>query len=151
MAYGMYGYQPGYYQPPIPDQLAQLRQQYQPQYQQPPQAPQQQNGNGVLWVQGEAGAKSFMVAPGNSVMLMDSESNTFYLKSCDQSGMPSMRVFDYQERTNASHPASHPANQIKNPEYVTWDAYNELVSRLDALSSPQKLIVKTAKEDEGNG
>lgn len=26
-------------------------------------------GNGVIWVQGEAGAKSFMVQPGNSVML----------------------------------------------------------------------------------
>ena len=48
-----------------------------------PQQPvvQSQNDNGILWVQGEAGAKSWAVAPGKSVMLMDSESNTFYIKS----------------------------------------------------------------------
>lgn len=50
-----------------------------------PQVVQQQTqvtDNGILWVQGEAGAKSWAVAPGKSVMLMDSESNTFYIKRC---------------------------------------------------------------------
>ena len=56
--------------------------------------------SGILWVQGEAGAKSWAVAPGKSVMLMDSESNTFYIKSSDNSGMPMpLRIFDYKERT----------------------------------------------------
>ncbi len=45
-------------------------------------------GGNPIWVQGEEGAKAFMVAPGNSVMLMDSENTVFYLKSSDQSGMP---------------------------------------------------------------
>ena len=48
------------------------------------QMPSTQNNiidNGIIWVQGEAGAKSWAVAPGKSVMLMDSESNTFYIKS----------------------------------------------------------------------
>ena len=77
---------------------------YQPMYPQynnylPQQTTQQQNDTGILWVQGEAGAKSWAVAPGKSVMLMDSESNTFYIKSSDASGMPiPLRIFDYKER-----------------------------------------------------
>ena len=75
-----------------------------PQYNYVPQQPQvvqqPQQDNGILWVQGEAGAKSWAVAPGKSVMLMDSESNTFYIKSSDNSGMPMpLRIFDYKERT----------------------------------------------------
>ena len=61
--------------------------------------PQQQNvGSGINWVQGEAGAKSFLVAPGQSVLLMDSEDQVFYIKSSDTSGMPMpLRTFEYKE------------------------------------------------------
>lgn len=65
------------------------------------QQPQQQNVNqGILWVQGEAGAKSYLVAPNTSVLLMDSDESAFYLKSADSSGMPSLRTFKYIETTN---------------------------------------------------
>lgn len=60
---------------------------------------QQQQGGGLIWVQGEAGAKSYIVAPGCSVFLMDSEADVFYIKSADSSGMPQpLRIFDYSER-----------------------------------------------------
>lgn len=62
----------------------------------------QQNTSGLIWVQGEAGAKSYMVAPNNTVALWDSESQTVYLKSADASGMPSMRILDYTIRQEAS-------------------------------------------------
>lgn len=61
---------------------------YQNQYQQ----------NGIIWVQGEAGAKSYLVAPNTTVQLWDSESQTIYLKSADSSGMPSIKVLDYTVR-----------------------------------------------------
>lgn len=98
------GEQRGGFSAPVPDRLAQLRQN---QMQQPmipgpaqpqptPPAPQ----SNPIWVQGEEGAKAYMVAPGSSVMLMDSENTVFYLKSSDQSGMPlPLRIFDYTERT----------------------------------------------------
>ena len=60
-----------------------------------------QGASSLIWVQGEAGAKSYMVAPNNTVALWDSESQTVYLKSADASGMPSMRVLDYQIREDA--------------------------------------------------
>lgn len=59
----------------------------------------QPNTHGALiWVQGEAGAKSYLVAPGQTVQLWDSESQTIYLKSADASGMPSIRILDYTMR-----------------------------------------------------
>lgn len=39
--------------------------------------------NGINWVSGESGAKSWIVGRGESVLLMDSESQCFYLKSAD--------------------------------------------------------------------
>ncbi len=60
------------------------------------------NGSSIIWVQGEAGAKSYMVAPNTTVALWDSETQAIYLKSADASGMPSMRVLDYTIRQNSS-------------------------------------------------
>lgn len=101
MAYYAPFYQPTYYNPtPARQDVPQYNQQYQPMAQ-TVQAP--QNNNGLIWVNGEVGAKSYLVAPGNTVMLMDAENSTFYLKSADASGMPMpLRIFDYKERQNAN-------------------------------------------------
>ena len=49
-----------------------------------PQNPQpQNNGGGLNWVQGEAGAKAYPVAPNTSILLMDSEESVFYIKATD--------------------------------------------------------------------
>lgn len=67
-----------------------------PQYPQP-------NNNSFVWVQGEAAAKAYPVAPNNRVMLMDSESPVLYIKSADSSGRPSTwQIFDLVERTTTS-------------------------------------------------
>ena len=101
MAYYAPFYQPTYYNPTTARQdVPQYNQQYQPMAQ-TVQAP--QNNNCLIWVNGEVGAKSYLVAPGNTVMLMDAENSTFYLKSADASGMPMpLRIFDYKERQNAT-------------------------------------------------
>lgn len=52
----------------------------------------------ISWVQGEAGARSVPVQPGQKALLMDSETNVFYVKSSDLSGMPlPLRIFEYKE------------------------------------------------------
>ena len=61
--------------------------------------------NTFQWVQGEAGAKAYPVAAGNSVLLMDSESATIYWKSTDQSGRPlPMKTYDLVERVAEQSP-----------------------------------------------
>jgi hypothetical protein len=51
----------------------------------------------MFWVQGESGAKSFLVGAGQTVPLFDSEDSVFYIKSADMSGMPTLRKFKYTE------------------------------------------------------
>lgn len=137
MPYIPYGYQPGYYGHAMPDQLAQLRQNA---YQQPMmgQAAQQTQGTpSIIWVQGEEGAKAYMVAAGNSVLLMDSENSAFYIKSTDASGMPlPLRVFDYKERTTA---AKTPPQTAQQPgvEFVTRAEFDALAARCAALEKQE--------------
>jgi len=83
-------------------------------------APVQQNG--IIWVQGEAGAKSYLIAPNTTVQLWDSESQTIYLKSADASGMPTMKVLDYTIRETAKNPS-------KTVETVPMDKYSEFVTK----------------------
>lgn len=151
-----YPYQPtsAYYTQPIPDQLAQLRQQQmqpqmmpQPVPQMQPQAPQQEPTGGPIWVQGEAGAKSYLVAPGNTVLLMDSEGSVFYLKSVDSQGIPQpLRVFDYIERGGAPVQKVAPTPQIDLTPYVTREELEEILTK--RLQRPGK--APKAKEETDN-
>ena len=150
MAYpNQYGYQPYPMYLPQQGQMAQYSApQYGPQMggmqmnQQAPQMKAQQPTQGApIWVQGEAGAKSFLVAPGQSLILMDSEAEVFYIKATDGSGVPlPLRVFDYKERTTG---AQRPAQAAQMPamEYVTraeFDAFVARFAEMTAKPDPQE-------------
>ena len=112
-------YQPMYYQ--------------QPQIQQPAPAPAQMQ-NGIIWVQGEAGAKSYLVGAGQSVLLMDAEGSTFYIKSTDASGMPMpLRIFDYKERNQAVQQSG-----LQNGNYVTHEELEKWTKDLLDKIKPQE-------------
>ena len=156
MAYTPYypGYQPMYYQPPMPDQLAQLRgQQFQPPMQGPQMPPvqSQQNGQSMVWVNGEQEAMGYLVAPNSAVALWDSNSPTIYLKQADASGKPSIKIYDLVERSNATRTAPA-ATQEPSIRYATQDDLDALAARVDALSAKEITQVrptnkKPAKED----
>lgn len=94
-----------------------------------------QVNSGIVWVQGETGAKAYPVAPNTTVLLMDSEGDRFFLKSSDASGVPlPLRIFDYKEIKAEAHRA-------EIPEYATKKDLDELRKRIDEL-------VKEAKENE---
>lgn len=130
-------YQPMYPQYGASSFQPQMTQQ-QPQMMQQPQV----NDNGILWVQGEAGAKSWAVAPGKSVMLMDSESNTFYIKSSDNSGMPMpLRIFDYTERTTQqTQPQVVQHHDIDTSQFVTREEFNKRMSELLSTKKEEVII-----------
>lgn len=112
----------------------------------------QSNNSGIVWVQGEAGAKSYLVGAGNSVMLMDSEQSVFYIKSTDQSGMPlPLRIFDYTERTETS---SMPSNLASNTtldvnKFVTYEALENRLQQLIANNSKRSTKRKENVVDDG--
>lgn len=64
------------------------------------QASQNQHNNaGIIWVQGEAGAKAYPVAPNNKTLLMDSENPVLYVKSVNASGIPDpLCIYDLVKR-----------------------------------------------------
>lgn len=104
---------------------------FQPQQYQP-----QQTQNGIVWVQGEAGAKAHPVGAGQSALLMDSENNVFYIKSSDVSGMPlPLRIFDYQERNTNASPTAVQNSTIDTSIYVTKE---ELEKRLEEITGQKK-------------
>lgn len=110
-----------------------------PQVMQPPQPP-AQNSN-LVWVQGEAGAKSYLVAPNNTIPLWDSEAQVIFLKSADASGMPSMKVLDYTIRESANLPQKGPINE-KVDEYVTK-------KELDSFKAEISKQIEAVKESMG--
>lgn len=132
-------YQPMYYP-----------QQFQPQM---PQQPAQQNSS-IIWVQGEAGAKSYLVAPNTTVQLWDSESQCIYLKSADASGMPSMKILDYtirnQTPVNAPVGAS-PAPTINTQDFALRTDLDALAGQINALRAEiDGMTTKRTKKEAAN-
>ena len=124
---------------PIGYQPAQIY--YPQQYQMPqPQTPSQvQQNSGIIWVQGEAGAKSYLVAPNNTVQLWDSERQCIYLKSADASGMPSMKILDYTIRSQT--PSDAPVSaSTPDPNDATKADLQALYGRVEALQSELESI-----------
>ena len=130
-----------------------------PAYQQPQnmQQPQQVQGQntGIIWIQGEQAAKSFLIAPNTTVPLFDTESQCIYLKSADASGMPSLKILDYTIRDQR--PQNGPANVLEqskgNSNYVTKAEYDEVVREIGALkaqveSMSARRATRAAKREE---
>lgn len=99
--------------------------------------------NGIIWVQGEAGAKSYLVAPNTTVQLWDSESQVIYLKSADASGMPSIKTLDYTIREM---PQAH-APAINTSVFATKDDLVALKAELEEMLAAKKAPAKTVKKE----
>lgn len=90
--------------------------------------------NALIWVNGEVGAKSYLVAPNSTVVLWDTESQTVYIKSADASGMPSIKTLDYVMRESAA----------KTPEisdmsdFATKEDISLIRKEIDALKEDLK-------------
>lgn len=142
MPYYSNGYNP-YYNNPY---LQQVAAQTQVPIAQPSPTP---AANGFIWVQGEAGARSYPVSPGSSVLLMDSENELFYIKQTDASGVPMpLRIFNYKEITSSKDTAP-----VSTPNYVTTEEFEkkigELSLKIDSLRNKnQNGFKKGNKVDE---
>lgn len=111
------------------------------QYPQPNIQPQGNTAkNGIIWVQGEAGAKAYPVAPNTTVQLWDSETQTIFLKSADGSGMPSMKILDYTIRDNTV--ARNPVTDMSG--YVTREEFEKRLKEI-ADESSLSAVRKTAE------
>ena len=88
-------------------------------YQQPV-TPVQNRQNGIIWVQGEEGARSYSMLPNSTVMMLDSENEgRFYIKTTDNIGMYNLRTFSFKEIIDVQ--------PVENPDkYATKEDLKEL-------------------------
>lgn len=131
---------------------------YPPYYQQYPQPnfsqsqyQMQANNNERIWVQGETGAKSYLVAPNATVELWDSDAPVIYLKSADANGMPSMKILDYTTR-GETRPRAAVVDDVK---FATKEDIEDLAEqiasiqkRVDGLSTKKQTSRKEVDSDE---
>ena len=92
---------------------------------------------------------------------MDSDAQRFYLKSADGAGMPSMRIFEYNEIANTptsvvSAPNSH--EKELDSKYVTREEYEGLkrqyesiMQRLDSINNVADVEQPKSKSRKGTG
>lgn len=99
---------------------------------------QPQTQNTFVWIQGEEAARNYPVAPGNTVVLIESDKPIMYMKSADLSGRPQpMQVRylvseeDYRKIQNGSNP------QANDDTYVTKEYFEKKMSELD-----NKFVIK---------
>jgi hypothetical protein len=104
-------------------------------YPQFPQGQQSQQQGNFIWVQGEAGAKSYLLAPNTTLPLWDSEQQTIYLKSADASGMPSMKILDYKIRESMQN-----QNKIVEEPKIDYVTHEELKAFEDKLMEQMKEV-----------
>ena len=102
-----------------------------------------QQNTGITWVQGENSAKSYPVAAGQSVLLMDSENPVMYIKSTDQSGVPMpLRIFDYKERSQMR----SNAQEERKIDYISRDEFNAFKDEIKAELRQSKSTTNFKKQ-----
>ena len=119
---------------------------YYPQQQQQVKSPTTSN-QGLLWVSGEVGAKSWVVPPNQTVLLMDSESNHFFIKSSDNAGMPTIKTYEYKEIT-PTQPAQTQTVEIDYSSDIQElrDKIAELNAKMEQMQE-KKEVKKPAKKE----
>lgn len=107
-----------------------------------------------VWVQGDAGAKAFLVAPGATVILWDTESPRIYIKRADSTGKPlDMDIIDYTIR-NSNVPKNAPEHECKcGGKFVPISDFNALREEFAALRGDFEAFAsktKAKKSKEGD-
>ena len=89
----------------------------------------------ISWVQGIEGAKAQQIQPGGSLLLLDSESDHFYIKVCDQYGICSpLKIYKFEEVVQPA-PAAPQISSETAPapdlsEYVKKSELEQLIKEL---------------------
>jgi len=144
-----YGYYPQIQQPMITPQpmvypQTQLVDQQQNYNVQSGQTSSKPNDSYFIWVQGEAGAKSYPVARGTTVPLFDSEGDFVYFKSVDNNGVPlplvTKVISDPPVKEETPSVVKEAPVEVITPQpdmsnYVTKKNYDELVRKYSELET----------------
>ncbi len=120
------------------------------------QAPMQPQGN-IVWVQGKTSAEVYPIAPGNKLMLMDSNEPVLYVKEADITGkLLPMKIFDLTERKEKIEPVESVKEEIdyekirdiiKEESVVDYDKIKDMITT-EVCSQIDNLTVSSTKKGE---
>lgn len=155
MAYGNYApfYRGGFFNPmqtPTMPQMADTQNQFAQPYQQPMQtnpAPiQTQPTNDMLFVLNENEASAYPVAPNASVVLWDKNNKTFYIKTANAQGIPSMQIYDFKERVQTHENAPKTHECACGDKFATKEQINDLRGKIEDLTAKYEKLSQPVVE-----
>ncbi|MBR4972865.1 MAG: hypothetical protein IKY45_00195 [Clostridia bacterium] len=164
MAYGNYApfYRGGFFNPmqtPTMPNMAENQNQFAQPYQPPmPTQPMTTSSpnNDMIFVLGQNEAESFPVAPNATVTMWDKNQKTFYVKTANAQGIPSMQIYDFVERAQNA-PESHAEHACKcGGKFATIEQFDGLQAKINEIqgiveelqAKPNTKSTKTPKKAE---
>lgn len=109
-----------------------------PSYQPQSVTPVPQTQNTFAWIQGEEAARNYPVAPGNTVVLIDSDKPIMYMKTTDLSGRPQPMQIRYLVSKEDFDKLQNGASFSKDEkDYVTKEYFEQKMAELD-----NKFVIK---------
>lgn len=99
---------------------------------QPQQAPPPLLTN-IEYVNGMEGVKAIILQPNCTKLLLDSDSNCFYIKATDMQGKATIKAFDYVEHTDKP-----PAEYVTKEQFENFK--NEIISKVNNNTQKQGAV-----------
>lgn len=94
--------------------------------------------NMFAWIQGEEAARNYPVAPGNTIVLIESDKPIMYMKSADLSGRPQPMQVRYLVSEEDYRKIQNGSNFSENEDkYVTKEAFEKYISE-----AANKFVIK---------
>ena len=154
MVYGNYApfYRGGFFNPmqtPTMPTMADNQGQFTQPYQAPMQTnftPNNQPTNDMIFVLGQNEAESYPVAPNATVTMWDKNQKTFYIKTANAQGIPSMQIYDFTQRIENApkSPAEHVCTC--GDEFATKEQINALEDKIDDLTAKYEELSRPVVE-----
>jgi hypothetical protein len=101
--------------------------------------------NNVIWVQGKEGANSWQMNPNSLAILLDSENTgIMYIKTTDNVGISSLRMFEYTEVTEkkTESVSKSTVDDLDLSQFVRKDELNTFIKEL--IEEHERVVSRTA-------
>ncbi len=106
--------------------------------------------NNIIWVQGIEGAKAWQLNPNSMVILLDSEvEGKMYIKTSDNIGMSSLRIFNYVEEIPTNNNVTI-NKDLDLSQYVKKDELSTMIKEIIANEQFVSTTTGTANSKSSN-
>lgn len=107
--------------------------------------------NNIIQVQGIEGAKAYQLNPNSMVVLLDSEDDgKMYIKTSDNIGRVTLRIFDYEEEVTQVPSAKNNVTVNQDLDLSAFVRKDELNSLIKEIITNEQVVSATPEAGTGN-